>query len=750
MPVSMDPDVSSPGVSSPSIFPMKQEPGAADFTLPNNFDISDLSQIHALLAQATAREKEIDLELESVLSKSLSKGGLKDVVEKVDTFDTTIPSKLHPIVRQAKDLSKTIQQTTLLAETISKKVRDLDTTRARVKETLNKVTDIIDLSQCIEGVQQAIQKEDYETAASHIQKYLRLDVSQVLEASSAQLLRNAEGQLKTLVRTKLDTALAQDKEDDILRFCKLYIPLGQKEEGLTRYCHHLRKVCSMEADVNHRRLLKSMGKSASAAASLAPGEAPITSVAALTQLFENVAGLLENQFPLVLTHFGEGAQEAVLKNLQAQCDAHSSKILDLFLDEHAVARRAQDVAIANRVPPSEREYDKHVIRIDPRELATVLDEMVGLSKAAEFYERFVKRKATVAGCAAPLTELNRRMQELLGQYVLLEEYFMVESVDKAIKMDETQGDSQTSSMVDYVFFVLQKSTSRAVDSASMGAVCAVINHTNTCLNRDYKEVLQRVFREAVFRAQAAKASERKYDHLVTLNNMEISAEYIVKLRKDLEARCIRLFGNNEENPSMVSTCLADLNDTSTGFKNMLSENMAQFSDSLVPRVRGLLDTFGAAQVTYDLTETDYRHNEINDPWAQHFINDVSIFLRPFATHLTATNYDYLVHLILATLVRRMEQMLMAKKVSQFGALQFDKDVRALLQYFSSITQRPVRDKFTRLSQMASLLSLERTDEVAEYYAEHQAGAVWRLSQTEVRKVLALRTDFSPEAIARIK
>ena len=55
-------------------------------------------------------------------------------------------------------------------------------------------------------------------------------------------------------------------------------------------------------------------------------------------------------------------------------------------------------------------------------------------------------------------------------------------------MDEHTGDSLTSSMVDYVFFVLQNCTQRAVDSYNIHALCAIINHLTTCLNKDYKEV----------------------------------------------------------------------------------------------------------------------------------------------------------------------------------------------------------------------------------------------------------------------
>lgn len=44
---------------------------------------------------------------------------------------------------------------------------------------------------------------------------------------------------------------------------------------------------------------------------------------------------------------------------------------------------------------------------------------------------------------------------------------------------------------------------------------------------------------------------------------------------------------------------------------------------------------------------------------------------------------------------------------QLGGLQFDKELRALVGYLSSVTTWTIRDKFARLTQMATILNLER-------------------------------------------
>jgi hypothetical protein len=44
----------------------------------------------------------------------------------------------------------------------------------RIQLTMNKLHDIIDVKNCVSGVEDAMGKEDYETAASHIGRYLTI------------------------------------------------------------------------------------------------------------------------------------------------------------------------------------------------------------------------------------------------------------------------------------------------------------------------------------------------------------------------------------------------------------------------------------------------------------------------------------------------------------------------------------------------------------------------------------------------
>jgi len=87
---------------------------------------------------------------------------------------------------------------------------------------------------------------------------------------------------------------------------------------------------------------------------------------------------------------------------------------------------------------------------------------------------------------------------------------------------------------------------------------------------------------------------------------------------------------------------------------------------------------------------------------------------------------------------------------QLGGLQFDKELRSLIAYLTTVTTWTIRDKFARLSQMATILNLERVTEILDYWGANSGPLTWRLTPAEVRQVLALRMDFRSEDIKRLR
>lgn len=92
-----------------------------------------------------------------------------------------------------------------------------------------------------------------------------------------------------------------------------------------------------------------------------------------------------------------------------------------------------------------------------------------------------------------VVQQGRRLQRHALSYKLTccpqEEFFMEQSVDKAISIDEWTGETLSSSMVDDVFYILRMCSYRALDTGNLQALTAVLGQLNTLLASNLAQAL---------------------------------------------------------------------------------------------------------------------------------------------------------------------------------------------------------------------------------------------------------------------
>lgn len=237
--------------------------------------------------------------------------------------------------------------------------------------------------------------------------------------------------------------------------------------------------------------------------------------------------------------------------------------------------------------------------------------------------------------------------------------------------------------------------------------------------------------------------------LVTLNNLEVSSDNIMKLKKDLEVECERILAFTEPSKLKLESCLADLMNTSNIFKGLLQEGIYQLcSTAVIPRLKPLIDGFNST--SHNISEEEFSFYEVNDPFVQSFITSLDSMLTSFKGPLTTANYDSLVSMAATEITNQLETSVMKASFNRLGGLQFDKELRSLVGYLTAVTQWTIRDKFARLTQIATILNLEKVGEIMDYWGPNSGPMTWRLTPTEVRQVLSLRVDFRSEDINRLK
>ncbi|XP_071650281.1 conserved oligomeric Golgi complex subunit 4 [Temnothorax longispinosus] len=674
-----------------------------------------------------------------------------------------------------------IARTNELAENVSAKVRQLDLARSRVCECQSRINDILDLQLCSEGVATALRNEDYEQGAAHVHRYLAMD-QQLLErtakdvsgdhtsiSSSLVTLQQAAMELRAVVTHKFDEAVKSEDLASVERFFKIFPLLGMHLEGLKKFCSYLCTKLHETAQKNLQATLEIKSNDKRAAVIFAD---------TMTLLFEGIARIVEVHQPIIETYYGPGRLLMTISILQKECDRQVKKIVTVFTKHRCISKNVQMINEYLRKPSPER--------LDPKELDLLLGEITIMHSRAELYIRFLKRRikndieisTTDEAQRTELlnefettinnSELAHGMQELLGAYLALERYFLEESVNKALGMDALDPDQQTSSMVDDVFFIVQKCVRRAMSSWSIDGVCAVVNMACGILEGEFANRLRNRLRQGypagyLDLAQAYSALQTSIQHgrlqtsdtecarltfLAYLNNTDVSTEYVETLCKSLGAEIDATFPNMlKKDRGKIDSCLSSLKGVILILRGIIDCGLEQLRVSAVkPRVTPWLDAF--LSIDHHINEDELLRYETDEPFVQTLIMNLEGLLQGFKDSLTTSNYDALIGLLTAEVTARLEKVVLKSTFNRAGGLILDKEIRSLASYLAAATSWSVRDKFARLTQIATILSIEKVEELADYCG---ADAIaWRLTPSEVRRIASLRIDFRPEDIKRLK
>ncbi|XP_050725507.1 conserved oligomeric Golgi complex subunit 4-like [Eriocheir sinensis] len=742
---------------------------------------------------------------------------------------------LQLVRADARQLENTISFTHQLANNVSAKVRQLDLAKSRVVETQARVGDLLDLEGCSGGVATALTQEDYETAAAHIHRFLAMDETLLLHTTDSaskaenveswfERLRQAEKELSGLITHKFDEAVKREDMASVDRFFKLFPLLNKHQEGLRKFTTYL---CA--------KVQESTAQNLASAQNLGPREkrSHVVWADTFTLLFEGIARTIEVRQPIIETYYGEHfpvslhIQILVHQNFYIYAlyplpglllyDVSSIShipyhfpVTSLSHPYHTVTNTfpciipclyplsPHTLHILVTLPPHSPSITRlgvgRELRIDqpdPRDLDTLLGELTLINARAELYLRFIRRRVA-ADFEASLPEKDVRekkesefeaklsqsqlvcdMAIFVGDYTVLEQFYLNESFKKALAMDTVEDGAQTSSIVDDAFYIIKKSIRRSIASSSVDGVCAMLNHAVTLVETQLAEGFRQTLRKG-FPAQgyldlnqaytvlqsslqstlqAGKINSSSTDSdalrqafLTALNNTETSIRHIRSLHGSLEESVnTAMPGLSMTARAKLDSCLNDLKAT-TGKLALVGEfGISQLRATAVkPRVKPWVDTFNTT--SHDIKEEEFASYEANDPFSQSLMVQVDGLLGSFAPLLTEDNYKALVGVLVGEVAEQLEKAVFKSSFNRLGGLQFDREVRAIVGYLSQVSEWGVREQLTRLTQMATLLNLESLAEVSEY----STTTTWRLTPSEMRKVLQLRVDFKAEEIKRLK
>ncbi|GLH15973.1 Conserved oligomeric Golgi complex subunit 4 [Gryllus bimaculatus] len=738
-------------------------------------------------------EEAVNLRLESLFKRQCHiEGKLRGM--------TKVLPNLQIVHSDAQQLAEMITFTSTLAENVSAKVRQLDIARSRASDCQQRVHDLLDLQLCAEGVKASLHSEDYEKAAAHVHRFLAMDqhlleqTADIAEdctnvTNSFSLLQDAASQLRSVVNLRFDEAVRAEDLASVERFFKLFPLLGLHDEGLEKFSNYLSTKIADTANGNLKTALSTQASDR---------RANIIFADTLTLLFEGIARIIEIHQPLIETYYDfsefslhvgvnfTGFLFLTALGYNTDISAHVQK-LRRIVAEMQRCRRLEALAQAGEGEEPQEGVGVGVgagAGAEVRQLDPALGELAIAHARYALFERFLRRRlaadadagaATDADRRARLLEVDaalargdtcRRMQELLSTYLGLERLFMVQSVRKAIALDALDdaggAGGLCSSAVDDVFFILRKCIRRAASSGSLDGTCAVINNAGALLEEELCSALRARLRQGypsgyldltqaynsvlAGRLQPTDSEQQRVLFLAALNNADSASEYVETLVKQVSDE---IPVSTPMERSKLDSCLHGLSSSTSGIKSVLDYGIQQLRASAVkPRVGPWVDSFQS--VSHQLSEDEFTAYEADQPFVQTLVRNLHGLLENFKESLTPGNYDTLVTILTEEVTIHLEKAVFKTSFNRLGGLVLDKEVRALASFLTSSTSWSVRDKFARLTQMATLLNLEKVTEISDYWGSSTGPLTWRLTPSEIRQVLALRVDFRSDDIKRLK
>lgn len=150
-------------------------------------------------------------------------------------------------------------------------------------------------------------------------------------------------------------------------------------------------------------------------------------------------------------------------------------------------------------------------------------------------------------------------------------------------------------------------------------------------------------------------------------------------------------------------------------------------------------------MSFEIDSAEY-NRRLNSGDENGFVRPTANVLRPLLEHIRKYFLSDLASrvadIFAERVARRVELAVLNKKFTLLGGIGLDENIQALQQFFSMHLDGSVRIQFTRLTEIASLLTLEDVKEFREVFGSALSSSGMRLRPQEVRKFLLLRVDFN--------
>lgn len=648
-----------------------------------------------------------------------------------------------------------------------------------------------------EKLLQALKNHDYDRSMELLQS--EMEYSSFFERN--KYLNSSKKLVTTLIRTKYYEYVKYEKYKMAAIFAVLYSNTSfDKSEVLDFLKQQTLETVAAQFNVKFDQVLISHG--------LLETENPTPTEVSFVDCIHSLYGSVTH---LVACHaytdqcFDMKFTLTLLSNVQVYIEKFAAKCIRIFIDHYHYDTLFKNL-IGRGNSPNQQNSLMIAIKENPKILVDGLEECVLICQSTDAYQTFIRTQYETkvfqlkergysfhANDAMPEddTHLNikkyiveplmlyEEIKKLNEYYKHIECHYISVYVEKVLSLEGDELFSDLPTILDTIFLSLQRPVERSYTTKSVDTASTVLHFVyDFCMTR-FQEMIDNIFNSTLPRSSSLSTSiktvimkdfndKKKYTNLITpknqsivLNVMHTSISYFHKLHCYLMDRLPQFFlGDQLANLQPTVNLIGTL---STAMEKKLEDNvvtlLSLFNLIISKSIHSFMDT------NYNIDQAQYKEYELNDPWVKSLISSLKEKMEPYSTHLKSEVFEELLYKILFNLAKQLETTVLRKTFSLLGGFRFDLDVQYVYKFFEQLSKTPIRSKFSKLKEIAQILSLEKETEILDYWGSTvdvhsevykemdddytQPSNVWHITASEAKEYMNRRIDFKEGTIQSI-
>ncbi|BAM39106.1 uncharacterized protein TOT_010000568 [Theileria orientalis strain Shintoku] len=334
-----------------------------------------------------------------------------------------------------------------------------------------------------------------------------------------------------------------------------------------------------------------------------------------------------------------------------------------------------------------------------------------------------------------LSLATKTLQSLLSAYVQLQHVFILKYVKQAIQVDAIY--QSVSTLVDDVFFILQKSQQRSIGTGDLQTACATFNQTSAIIGGELKTALvgNLVESRSLYERWAQKLDNlssssvqtmledhlkktrgsipdsigSKHSFVHSLNNVEECLGLLEKFKQEMsESFADRFFKEKQQQNLLIDNTIQTLDSVASELEEILNTCCEYVFNILKDHLNDPLLKFGA--VDFEMDDEKYSRSQNDESFADQLVSVLNVILGHLDTNYTPKVALKCMTNLVEKLSKYLETATLSKRFTIYGAVYFDTAIRSLVYACSSYNQE-IRRQFTALLQISDVLNVNNRDDL---------------------------------------